>query len=383
MLTREALEAREARELAPYAMRSGESRGRVHPEPAPVYRTNYQRDRDRVIHSTAFRRLEYKTQVFVNHEGDHYRTRLTHTMEVAQIARSIARTLNCNEDLTEAVALAHDVGHTPFGHAGEDALRELMKDHGGFEHNRHGLRVVDVLEMQYPDFPGLNLTFEVREAIAKHSTRYDDPEAAEFEPHLQPTLEAQIVEVADSIAYDSHDIDDGLLSGILDESDLTSVPLVARAHARVVAVDPAALRSDEKCRRRQLVRHVINLIVTDLVESTQRRIDALGLKSPDDVRRAGERIICFSPEVAAEKARLEEYLMAAFYRHKRLLDMARSARRLMSEMFAEYIAHPEKLPADHRERASSAPTAHQVACDYIAGMTDRYAQHAHQTLLKK
>jgi len=380
MITRRDVEAREERDLAPYAMRAGRSRGRVHPEPPPEYRTDYQRDRDRIIHSTAFRRLEYKTQVFVNHEGDHYRTRLTHTLEVAQIARTIARALAANEDLTEAIALAHDVGHTPFGHAGEEALRELMAGHGGFEHNLHGLRVVDELERQYPGFPGLNLTYEVREAIAKHATLYDHPPADEFEPERQPTLEAQIVEVADAIAYDSHDLDDGLYSGLLDPAELLRLALPARAAARAGADHaPADLVHDKRCRR-QLVRHVIHLIVTDLVEATQTRLERLAPRGPEDVRRAPERVVVFGEPMRAEKQALEDYLMDRFYRHFRLVRMARKAKRLLREMFTAFVREPRQLPAEYQARLRDAPYPHQVVCDYIAGMTDRYAHLEHRRL---
>ena len=387
--TREETEALEERILAPYAMRSGRTRGRVHPEPSPLFRTQYQRDRDRIIHSTAFRRLEYKTQVFVNHEGDHYRTRLTHTMEVAQIARTIARILRANEDLVEAIALSHDLGHTPFGHAGEEALRDLMAGHGGFEHNLHGLRVVDHLERQYLEFPGLNLTYEVREAIAKHATRYDRPPAAEFRPDLRPTLEAQIVEVADAIAYTSHDLDDGLLSGILDGRELLHVRLPARAWRRATGgafggpgggADGLQPSFAEKRHRRQLVRHVIDLIVTDLVRATATRLADLKCADPEDIRVAPDRVVVFSEEVGAEQEELQSCLMEKFYRHYRLVRMARKARRLLTELFEAFLDEPRQLPPEYQERLDLGESVHQVICDYIAGMTDRYAHLEHQRL---
>ncbi|MBM4046919.1 MAG: deoxyguanosinetriphosphate triphosphohydrolase, partial [Planctomycetes bacterium] len=294
MFSREDLEKREERELAPYAMRSRQTRGRKHPEEEHPFRGVYQRDRDRVIYSTAFRRLQYKTQVFVNHEGDYYRTRLTHTLEVSQISRTIARSLNLNEDLVEAIALSHDLGHTPFAHSGEEALKKLMKDHGGFEHNRHGLRVVDLLETRYPGFPGLNLTYEVREAIAKHSTTYDSPLIGEFDLRQQPTLEAQIVERADEIAYDSHDLDDGVTAGLVSEADLDKVALWHYA-AKKVAERYAALTPKE--RKYQTVRFLINMEVTDLIQRTQANIQKKSLGSADDVRRCAERVAVFSPEL--------------------------------------------------------------------------------------
>jgi len=290
VLRREAMEARERRELSACAMRSGESRGRAHPEEEHPHRTAYQRDRERIVHSTAFRRLQYKTQVFVNHEGDHYRTRLTHTMEVAQIARAIARILNVNEDLTEAIALAHDLGHTPFGHSGEDALRDLMKEHGGFEHNVHGLRVVDVLEHRYPAFLGLNLTWEVRESIAKHVTTYDHPTVRQFDPELRMVIEGQIVEAADGIAYVSHDLDDALGAGILHEDVFNAVDLL-----KDLSHDPALQEPDlaGRFRRNGIVRALINRLVTDLCTRTVACIGEMGIASTEDARRAPENVVRF------------------------------------------------------------------------------------------
>lgn len=366
---RETIEEREAATLAPYAQRSRDSRGRDYPEPEHPYRTAYQRDRDRIIHCGAFRRLEYKTQVFVNHEGDHFRTRLTHTMEVAQIARTLARALNVNEDLTEAIALAHDLGHTPFGHSGEDALRELMHDHGGFEHNIHGLRVVEVLERRYPDFPGLNLTWEVREAIAKHSTRYDSPETQRFAPHLRPSVEAQIVEIADSIAYDSHDLDDGLYAGLLTEEGLREVPFLAELLDRVSSRWPEA---DGKMRRSQLVRALIDAEATDLIETTAAHLAALAPCSADEVRRANHNVVAFSPQMEARRREVEDYLMRHVYRHYRVMRMASKARRFVEELFCAYVKEPAQLPPEYQARLAH-ESRERVVCDYIAGMTDRYA----------
>ena len=380
MLTRHDIEERELRLLASYAAKSKDSRGRKHPEPEHDLRTVYQRDRDRIIHCTAFRRLEYKTQVFVNHEGDHYRTRLTHTMEVTQIARTIARMLNANEDLVEAGALAHDLGHTPFGHSGEDALRELMKDHGGFEHNRQGLRVVDVLEVRYPDFRGLNLSWEVRESIAKHSTVHDHPEPTLFSPDEfdtgQPSLEAQIVEGADSIAYDSHDIDDGLAAHMITPKHLESIELgrMALDHfkARHSETDSHLLRS-------QIVIFVINCLVTDLVQNADRALTEADIKTPGDVRKTGRSLVSFSPRIQKMKSELEGFLLERVYHHYRVARMSNKAKRFMAQLFEAYVSDPRQLPFEYQEWAEQAGL-HQAVCDYIAGMTDRYAQDDYMRL---
>ncbi len=376
LVSREAIEAREEALLAPYAARSRQSRGRRHPEPEHPLRTVYQRDRDRIIHSTAFRRLEYKTQVFVNHEGDYYRTRLTHTLEVAQIARTIARILGLNEDLAEAIALAHDLGHTPFGHSGEEELREQMRAHGGFEHNRHGLRVVDTLERRYPAFPGLNLSWEVREAMAKHTTRHDRPGVAEFDDGLQPVLEAQAVEVADEIAYNNHDIDDGLTAHLLRRSELAEVEAWALAAEEVERRLPGL---PERIRDRQTIIRLINTQVTDLVETTLARIAGLGIASADDVRRAGGRLFAFSPAVERRKAALEAFLNERLYRHYRVVRMTTKAKRFVRELFQAFLADERQLPDEFRATAE-AEGLHRAICDYIAGMTDRYAQDEYKKL---
>jgi len=376
VLRRNELEQREARELAPYAMHSRDSRGRAHPEEEHPLRTAYQRDRERILHSSAFRRLQYKTQVFVNNEGDHYRTRLTHTMEVAQIARAIARMLNVHEDLTEAVALAHDLGHTPFGHSGEDALRELMKDHGGFEHNVHGLRVVDLLERRYPDFRGLNLTWEVRESIAKHTTAYDHPAIREFEPHLRPLIEAQIVEASDGIAYTSHDLDDALAAGILVENAYDEVDLLRQA-AREVGRRHANL--SPRYRRHEIVRALINLFVTDVCRSTTARIKEMGIATTDEVRRASANLVTFSPDLRALKESLDSYLFDNVYKHYRVARMAHKAKHFVKELFRAFISQPKQLPPDYQAWAE-AEGLHQGVCDYIAGMTDRFAQDEYMRL---
>ena len=367
--------------MAPCAARASQSRGRRHPD-SPDYRNAYQRDRDRIVHSTAFRRLEYKTQVFVNHEGDHYRTRLTHTLEVSQVARSISRELALNEDLTEAVALAHDLGHTPFGHSGEDVLRELMKDHGGFEHNLQGLWVVDVLEKRYPGFPGLNLTYEVRESMAKHNTRFDEPARRQywadfdFDPAAAPLLEAQIVDLSDAIAYDSHDVDDALTARLLDEADLTGLALfdeaVREVEGRYGAVEGVI-------RQRQIVRSLINIEVMDVLAETRKRIEDRGVSSADDVRSRGWDLVGFSPARAAAKKELEDFLMKRLYQHHRVRRMSIKAGRFVRELFEAYVAEPSQLPPEYQAHVAEVGL-HRGVCDYVAGMTDRYAQDEYKKL---
>ncbi len=375
MVGREELERRESETLAPYAMKSAESEGRRYDEPEPRYRTCYQRDRDRIIHCKAFRRLEYKTQVFLNHEGDHYRTRLTHTIEVAQIARTIARALGLNEDLTEAVSLAHDVGHTPFGHSGEDVLRELMADHGGFEHNAHGLRVVDVLEHQYPGFPGLNLTYEVRESIAKHHTRWDQPSAAGFREG-PPLLEAQAVEVADSIAYDNHDLQDGLEAGILDAGELQQVDLWREAE-QVVLDRYGEIPQDQQTK--QAIRYLIDLLVTDVVECSRSLIEERAISSWGDVVRQEGNLVRFSDGLEARKRALEDFLHESLYKDYRVVRMTNNARRFVRAIFEAYVQDPRQLPPQ-QQRWAEEVGCHQAVCDYVAGMTDRYAQEQYRQL---
>lgn len=378
MLTREMMAEREARDLAPYAMRAADSRGRKHPEPEHPLRSAYQRDRERIIHSTAFRRLEYKTQVFVNHEGDHFRTRLTHTIEVAQIARAIARILNVNEDLVEAVALAHDLGHTPFGHSGEDALRECMKEHGGFEHNIHGLRVVDVLECRYPEFRGLNLTYEVRESIAKHTSAYDHPTTREFDPELQPLVEAQIVDAADGIAYISHDLDDAFAAGILTPSAYEEVELLGIVSAEVKKKYP---NLDERGQRIQVVRFLINRLVTDICAATLARMQAGGIDSVERVRRAKGHVVAFSAPLQQHKDALQKHLFDRVYHHYRVARMTAKAKRFVQAIFGAYIADPLALPP-HDQAWAKEVGLHQAVCDYVAGMTDRYAQEEYLKLFE-
>ncbi len=377
-LDREGLEARETRELAPFAMKSRESRGRSFPEPEHGYRGIYQRDRDRVIHSTAFRRLEYKTQVFVNEEGDYYRTRLTHTIEATQIARTAARALGLNEDLAEAVALAHDIGHTPFGHSGGEALDECMRAHGGFEHNRQGLRIVDVLEHRYPGFRGLNLTYEVRESVIKHGDADPAhwPELKEFEPERAPLLEAQLVDLADAIAYDAHDIDDAIKAGLVAADEVEGLELWRHA-ARAVRETYGDF--EERLETLQTLRFLINIEVSDLVAETARRIEALGIDSVERVRAHKGYLVGFSSRMAEAKRALQQFLTDRVYRHHRVMRMKRKAKRFVTELFRAYVEDPAMLPPEWRSWAAQSGVERAV-CDYLAGMTDRYAQQEHQKL---
>ena len=370
MLTRDELEKREDSYLASHAMKSMNTRGRAHPEDEHPYRSVYQRDRDRIIHSTAFRRLEYKTQVFVNHEGDYYRTRLTHSIEVAQIARSISRALCLNEDLSEAIALAHDLGHTPFGHSGEDALRILMKNHGGFEHNVQGLRVVDILEKRYSQFSGLNLSWEVRESIAKHKLLSDDPNVIKFDLKKQPLLEAKIVDIADSIAYDNHDIDDSLKAGLITESGLQEVELWRYAKEQVREQYSNLTKEMENL---HTIKYLIDMEVTDLITHTQSMIEKMKIKTTDDVQNCKERLVSFSPEISKKKLELQEFLQQNAYSHYRVVRMADKAKRFVEELFNAFIENPMQLPPEYQKWIEEAGL-YQGVCDYIAGMTDRFAQ---------
>lgn len=362
---------RETRALAPWAARPARGRGRVHAEPAAATRDDYQRDRDRIVHSNAFRRLEYKTQVFLNHEGDMFRTRLTHSLEVAQIGRSIARALRLNEDLCEAIALAHDLGHTPFGHAGQDALNACMAEQGGFEHNLQSLRVVDALEQRYAEFDGLNLTFETREGILKHCpashARTLGALGERFLRGGQPSLEAQIANLADEIAYGNHDVDDGLRSGLVSVAQLRGVDLFAK-HA--AALDARHPRLDERRLIAETVRAMINEQVTDLLrESAHRIADAC----PADERavRSLPALIAFSDAMRPRVAELRRFLMQALYRHPAVLERMGEAKRMIRALHAAYLANPGRMPAAHHRRCDE--IGPRAIADYIAGMTDRYA----------
>jgi dGTPase len=380
---RDELEEREKRELAPFAVLSSASRGRRFAEPEHPYRSPFQRDRDRVIASSAFRRLEHKTQVFVATESDYYRTRLTHTIEVSQIARTIARALRLNEDLTEAIALAHDLGHTPFGHAGQDVLSELMHAHGGFEHNLQSLRIVDLLERRYAKFRGLNLSYEVREGIWKRrSDSQEKAEALGFDKALAPTLEAQVADAADSLAYDHHDVDDGLKSGMIAEADLGNVELWQRALAaadeRIAAAGERG-DADPRVRRREAIRFLIDLQVTDLVATTRRRLEEEKVHDFAGVRGARKPLVGLSAELDARKHELQEFLFKRVYRHYRVMRMAEKAKRFLAALFDEYVRHPHELPEEYQEWVAR-EGLHRGVCDYIAGMTDRYAQREYEKL---
>jgi dGTPase len=369
---------REDEVLAPYAMRTRQSRGRCHPEPAHAFRTLYQRDRDRIVHSTAFRRLMYKTQVLVTQTNDHHRTRLTHTLEVAQISRTIARQLGLNEDLTEAIALAHDLGHPPFGHAGEQALDECMTSQGGFEHNWHGLRIVTVLEYRYADFSGLNLSHEVLESMAHHSKRPEAPEVHELAGKGQPLLEAQVVDAADSLAYNTHDIDDALSVGLITTANLEEVEFWRRAVERVRQQHRSiGLPQFQPT----VVRALIDWQVADLLEHTRERLRQERIATVDDVRRTRAPLVAPGPEVLALKSALEEFLHRCVYRHHRVLRMAAKGQRILRALFGEFRRSPEQLPERYARRAR-AGALERTVCDYLAGMTDRYAQDEYQRLFQ-
>jgi dGTPase len=377
MLSHSEFEALEDGLLAPYAMRNRRTRGRAYPEPEHRFRLPFQRDRDRIIHSSAFRRLEYKTQVFVNHEGDYYRTRLTHTMEAAQITRTIARALRLNEDLAEAIALAHDLGHTPFGHAGEKILNRLMEPYGGFEHNAQSMRIVDVLEERYPGFPGLNLSWEVREGIVKHSTRYDRPQVAEFDATKAPTLEAQIVDYADEIAYNAHDIDDGLKSGMLALADLEGAALWRKHHEEVRRHVPDA---EFRIVRYQVTRRILDDLVADLIEATERAIRERRVERIEDVWAIKPKLVDLSEQMAANVRELKQLLFDRLYNHHRVRRMAVKADRIMTDLFKTYMEEPRQMPPRvHRKIVQGEPSARVVA-DYVAGMTDRFALDEYKKL---
>lgn len=380
MLTQEQIKKFEDAFLAAYAMKSSLTRGRHFKEPEHPYRSEYQRDRDRVIHCAAFRRLEYKTQVFVNHEGDYYRTRLTHTLEVAQIARTIAAALRLNTDLTEAIALAHDLGHTAFGHSGEDALNELMKKSGGFNHNLQGLRVVDYLEERYPNFPGLNLTWEVREGIVKHSSAFDvAARLKEFMPRLMPSLETQVVDIADEIAYDNHDLDDGLTSGLIGESDLEELEIWRAITRDVWGWGKKAARTEVCIKRHVAIRNLINLQVTDLINQTERNIKKTRIKSLSDVRGLDAKVVTFSNDMARKREPLRTFLMDKLYRHYRVTRMSAKAKRFIKELFTVYVEKPDQLPPEVQRRVPK-DGVRRAVCDYVAGMTDRYALDEYKKL---
>ena len=386
MLSREELEQQEIERLAPYAMKSRDTRGRRHPEGEHAYRTAYQRDRDRILHTTAFRRLENKTQVFIITEGDYYRTRLTHTLEVAQIGRTIARALRTNEDLTEAICLAHDLGHGPFGHSGEAALNALMQEHGGFDHNHQSLRIVETLERRYPDFPGLNLSWEVREGILKHETEYDRGMAYSFEPEKRGTLECQIVNAADEIAYSTADLDDGLRSGMVTAGQLSRVALWQEVISEQ-GIDVGD--SIAEMHRHWVIRKMVGREVTDLIRATDEVLQSHDVQSADDVRSLGFNAIAHSETMQEKNRELKDFLCHNLYRHWRVMRMASKADRFLGQLFRLYVAEPLLLPQQVQDRlavpeaggnADENESVERVVCDYVAGMTDRYALQEYQKL---
>ena len=374
-------------ELAPYAAHTGQSRGRRYGESLPTYRGEYQRDRDRIVHSSAFRRLEYKTQVFVNHEGDMFRTRLTHSIEVAQIGRSIARALALNEDLVEAIALAHDLGHTPFGHAGQEVLNECMRDFGGFEHNLQSLRVVDELEEKYADFPGLNLTFETREGILKHCSMEKARELAElgqrFLMRSQPGLEAQLTNLADEVAYNNHDIDDGLRAGLISIESLCEVALFRRQHDSVRQHYPAL---GGRRLIHEIIRRMISAQVEDMIGTTQANLVRIAPADIDAVREGRQPLVSFSDEMAALNLELKRFLRRNLYRHYRVLRMTSKAGRVIRDLFKAFMETPSLMPPEQARQARELEDSlgekgrARVVADYIAGMTDRYAIVEHSRL---
>lgn len=373
--------------LAAYAAQDKNSKGRRHQEDPPANRSEFQRDRDRIIHSAAFRRLEYKTQVFVNHEGDLYRTRLTHSIEVSQVSRSIARALRLNEDLSEAIALAHDLGHTPFGHAGQEALNECMQDYGGFEHNLQSLRVVEKLEERYAAFPGLNLTFESREGILKHCSNKNAKKLGDigsrFINKTQPSLEAQLCNLADEIAYNSHDVDDGLRSGLINMEQLQSIPLIADQYKEVIEKYPDL---SKRLVIHEVVRRLINVQVTDLINTSQALLDKQKPGNINDIRTAKKNLIVFSESMREKHLELKRFLRTHLYTHYRVLRMSSKAEKVIKNLFAEFFEHPDLLPTDIAQKAKQAMKKQDVVecaryiADYIAGMTDRYAIAEYQRL---
>lgn len=371
---RKHLEEIEEKTLAPYAVFSGKSKGRVYKEPPPTFRTHFMRDRDRIIHSTAFRRLEYKTQVFVNHEGDYYRTRLTHALEVQQIARTIAKALGLNESLTETISLAHDIGHTPFGHAGEAKLNELMKGHGGFEHNVQGLRVVDVLEHRYSNFPGLNLCYETREGIIKHETDYDSPSPVknDFDPGSSASLEAQIANIADEIAYNAHDLDDGLKSDYIKLDQLKKVDLWSDIYEQTDE------KLDKQGRIYMAIRNFIKIEVIDVIETSLDNIKENKIKSLRDVY-AKCPLVKFSDKLEKLNRELKNFLMENLYKHYKVIKMQEKSKRIIDALFSIYIKETNQLPPQFHKTVPEFGKE-RVICDYIAGMTDRFAQYEYERL---
>jgi dGTPase len=375
LFTREILQEQEDRNLAPYAIRSKDSRGRQFPQEEPDYRTCFQRDRDRILHTTAFRRLEYKTQVFFNFEGDYYRTRLTHTLEVTQIGRTMARALGANEDLVEAICMAHDLGHPPFGHSGESTLAKLMKDQGGFDHNKHSLRIVTKLEKRYSDFDGLNLTEEVLEGIVKHETEYDVSDAEDFNPELRGSLEAQITNAADEMAYTAHDLDDGLRSGMINEDMLSGIELW-EILLGIIGVKNGHL---DDLDRHRIIRKLIGMEVTALVNQTTEKLRQSAVTSVEELQRLKYNVVGLDEDMIQRNRQLKDFLYHNLYRHFRVVRMSVKAESILSNIFNTYIHEPSVLP-NHIQLLIPERGLHRTVCDYVAGMTDRFAVDEHKRL---
>ncbi|MEY2818672.1 MAG: deoxyguanosinetriphosphate triphosphohydrolase [Chloroflexota bacterium] len=369
------LEEIEDRSLAPYGMRSKDTKGRAYLDAEPEYRTTFQRDRDRILHTTAFRRLEYKTQVFINFEGDHFRTRLTHTLEVAQIGRTLARALGGNEDLVEAICLAHDLGHSPFGHSGETALARLMKDFGGFDHNRQSLRIVTELEQRYPEFPGLNLSWEVREGMVKHESEYDISDARDYNPDLRGNLETQIANVADELAYTTHDLDDGLRSGMINPQILEGIALWEIL--RETYNWNGTILGDME--RHRMIRHLVGLLVTDMIKGTDARLKESKVNSAMDIQKLKHNVVGYTEEMQRRNRELKDFLYKKLYRNYRVVRMQVKAERIISDLFHAFRSEPTTLP-EHVQFFIEKRGLERTICDYIAGMTDRYAIEEHQKM---
>ena len=373
--TRQHLEEIEDKSLAPYGVRSRASKGRAYLDNEPEYRTAFQRDRDRILHTTAFRRLEYKTQVFINYEGDYFRTRLTHTLEVAQIGRTLARALGGNEDLVESICLAHDLGHSPFGHSGEVVLARLMKDYGGFDHNKQSLRIVTELEQRYPEFPGLNLTWEVREGMVKHESEYDISDAREFSPELRGNLETQICNLADELAYTTHDLDDGFRSGMINPQMLEGVALWEILRETYRWRGPNL----DDMERHRMIRQLVGLLVTDLVECSDQRLKESAAKSALDIQKLKHNVVGYGEEMQRRNRELKDFLYKNLYRHFRVVRMQVKAEKLITDLFNAYQSEPLMLPTSARKLIEKRGLERTI-CDYIAGMTDRYAIEEHRKL---
>ncbi|MCK4801309.1 MAG: deoxyguanosinetriphosphate triphosphohydrolase [Anaerolineales bacterium] len=375
LFKREKREELEDQSLAPYGIRSQNSKGMEYPDSTPIYRTVFQRDRDRILHTTAFRRLEYKTQVFLNTEGDYYRTRLTHTLEVAQIGRTVARALGANEDLEEAICLAHDLGHSPFGHSGERILNELMKNHGGFDHNKQSLRIVTKLEKRFQDFPGLNLTWETREGIVKHETEYDVSDAEDFDPDLRGHLEAQIANAADELAYSAHDLDDGLRSGLISTSLLEELALWKILEKSINWKGGDLNELD----RKRIIRRMIGIELEDLLKSTAQAIEESGVTSVEGIQKLPHNVIRFSDQMDKKNRELKDFLFENLYQNHRVIRMQVKAERIICDLFSAYQRDPLMLPK-HIQSGIDKKGLEQSICDYVAGMTDRFAIDEHQKL---